>query len=72
MSKIKFSREDKRREASDIFHMIQACKNETELEEVSDYIDECIVIGSIFKKDYKYLSDELDDRLMVLVEEGLV
>lgn len=72
MMKSKYSREDKRRECSNILNMINDCKTENELEVVSDYLEESLLIGLIFKKDYKYLSDELDDRLMTLVEEGLI
>lgn len=70
--KNKRSMEDKRQEASKILDMIKACKSESDLERVSDYLDECVICGFIFKKDYEFLSTELDDRLMTLVEEGLV
>lgn len=70
--KNKYSMEDKRQEASKILDMIRACKSESDLERVSDYLDECMICGFIFKKDYKFLCMEFDDRLMTLVEEGLV
>lgn len=72
MTKSKFSMKDKHREFSKILDMIKVCKTEDDIEEVSDYLDESLLIGSIFKKDYKYLTEKLDDRLMTLVEEGLV
>lgn len=70
--KFKHSMEDKRQEASKILDMIKACKSESDLERVSDYLDECMICGFIFKKDYKFLCTELDDRIMDFVEEGLV
>jgi hypothetical protein len=69
---MKRSRQEKHLEASKIFNMIPHCKSEDDLERVSDLLDECMLAGHIFKKDYKFLCEELDDRLMTLVEEGVI
>jgi hypothetical protein len=69
---MKYSRQEKRLEASKILEMIHLCKNEADIEKVDDYLDACAIAGIIFKIDYKFLCEELDDRLMTLVEEGVI
>ena len=69
---MKYSNEDKRKEAMTILAKIESCNSESELEEVDDYLDSCLLCGCIFKKDYKYLSEKIDDQIMTLVEKGLI
>jgi hypothetical protein len=66
------SRNEKLQNASDIYEMILKCKTEDELERVSDYLDESLLAGYIFKKAYKFLSEELDGQISYLVGEGLI
>lgn len=69
---MKYSNEDKRKEAMSILTKIESCSSESELEEVEEYMDSCLMGGRIFKKAYKYLSEKIDDRIMTLVEKGLI
>lgn len=69
---MKISNEEKRQNALKIYTLIDNCETEDDIDRVNDIIDESMLGGRIFKKTYKFLSEELDDRLMTLVEAGLV
>ena len=57
---------------SEILLKIRNCCTEGELDEVNDLLEESHLIGLINDGYYEFLSEELDDRLGVLVEKGLV
>lgn len=57
---------------SQIIHQISTCASEEELERVSDLSEECHTVGAITEEEYRSIEEELDDRLMTLVESGAV
>lgn len=66
------SRNEKLQNANDIYEMIMKCETESDCERVSDRLDEALLAGFIFKKSYKFLSEELDGQISYLVGEGLI
>lgn len=68
---MKHTRNEKRQKASEIFNLIEDCESEEALETISDMLEDLTLAGYIFKKDYKFLSEELDIRLSCIVEKEL-
>ena len=69
---LKITKEQKQQNAGKIFEMIHNCKTEDDLERADDMLEEYANAGYIFKKAYKFLSEELDDHISYLVGEGLL
>ena len=69
---MKISMEEKRQNASEIFRRIHDCKSEEDLERMDDILEESMMADRILKKDYKFLSEELDDQISYLVGKGLI
>lgn len=69
---MKITREEKRKNISEICKQIDNCESEDDLERVGDILNELLQAGLIFKKDYKFLEEELDNRLMTLIEKELI
>jgi hypothetical protein len=51
---------------------ISKAMSEEELDEIGDAAEACMCLGRITKAQYRAIEEELDDRLMQLVEEGVV
>ena len=69
---MKISNEEKRKNATEILDQIYACKTGEDLERADDILEESMMAGRIFKKAYKFLSDELDGQLAYLIDKGLI
>lgn len=65
------SRKEKLNNANEIYEMIHKCISESDCEWVSDYLDESIQAKRIYKKAYKFLSEELDGQLSYIVEQDI-
>lgn len=63
---------DKKQVALDMLQRVAGCNTEDELESVSDMLEEALQIGYISEKEYRAIDEALEDRLMDLVEKGIV
>lgn len=55
-----------------LFDEIKSCVTEHDLEKISDLLEEAYLCGNVSNKEYSYISECLDDRLLDLIELGLV
>ena len=69
---MKITNAEKQNHALEIYRQIDHCKTEEELEKLCDKLDDLMFAGYVFKKDYKFLCEEMDNKIMDLVEYGLI
>lgn len=55
----------------ELVEKINRCETEEELEFVNDQIEDCLLAGIIGKKEYRYLQEEQDARLALIIEKEL-
>lgn len=65
-------RAEQKQKALELRLKVDKCNSEEDLEKVTDLAEECVQAGYITKKAYRAIEEALDDRLMDLVEEGVV
>lgn len=68
---MKISRDEKKKNASEILRQIHDCKTEEDLERVDDFLEVSVQLNRIYKKAYKFLSEELDNQSSLILESSL-
>lgn len=63
------TRKEKQKHALEIFRMIYDCETEDDVYQLDDTLDDLVTCGYIFKKDYRFLSEELDSQLMRIIDK---
>ena len=65
---MKFSREQKKQNATDIMVKIDNCHTGEDIDRVGDMLDELMQMGAIYKRAYDALCEELDCNMFDILE----